>query len=277
MKKFLLCMVAALLLIFPLCAQAEVSVSLVPLSISELLTYLESEGYQSDCLYQPSLREADPSEDVLPELDMYPIVVWNGDQDYNLLIIKKQNGLWQITSENAQALSREGFTLYDFSIEEADQMINAYFSFVDGNGAESELGLRISELYPSQFTFFHSGIYRIIFSYDRPVSITIDAASLGSFSFDLKLAGLDCDISRFSLSSCPLSFDDVLALGTETLHNEGTALYIIPDDSMEPVFTIGESDALFLLDNQVSSKWAVAAYKRNVFFVHLSDLKTAGE
>ena len=277
LRKFLLCMIAALLLIFPLCAQAEVSSNLVPLSISELLTCLESEGYQSGCLYQPSLREADPSENVLPELDMYPIVVRNSDGNYNLLIVKKQNGLWQVTVENEQALSREGLTLYDFSIEEADQMIYAYFSFVDGNGTESELGLQLSELYPSQFTFSHSGIYQIVFNYDRPASITIHAALSSRFSFDLHLADFDCDISRFSLSACPLSFDDVLSLGTEVLHNEGTALYMIPDDSMEPVFTLGESDTLFLLDNQVASEWAVVAYKRNIFFVHLLDLKTVGE
>ena len=262
-------MATAQLLTFPLFARAEVfDTKLIPLYEQNLLLYLENEGYENYYFYQPSLREAESSGYTLSIPDICPILATKGDGIYTLLIVEKQGANWTITTTNDEALSRSGYVLCGFSIEELGESINAYFSFNDGDDLESELGLQISNVYPSQFTFFHSGAFQIVFNYDRGITATIDAPFLGRFSYEMQIDGLNCDVSSFSLSTCPLSIVDITSSGNSISHSDDIALFAIPDDSLEPVFYISETDDIFLLNYQAASDWAMVAYNHNIFFVH---------
>lgn len=268
-KQIIVSIVTLLLLILPSSVFAQnYGTKLIPLSNQKLRFYLENEGYENYAFYQPSSREADSFENPMPIPDLCPILATNGNGLYTLLIVAKQGINWSIIATNDEALSRNGYDLCGFSIEESYESVSAYFSFVDDDDTECELGLQISNVYPSQFTFFHSGAFQVVFNYDRGITVTVDAPFLGRFSYEMQIEGLNCDVSCFSLSTCPLSFADVTSLGRSISHNNDIALFTIPDNTMEPVLHISENDNIVLLNYQPTSDWAMVAYHHNIFFVH---------
>lgn len=284
MMKRITCLVSLFLLILslPLTALAATTVQpFLPLSNETLIDILRSSDYKDWTFYQPDSREIDyntSSGYSFDRLLTYPVLAVRED-DLCLIVLEKVNDQWKIAAANEQALTRDGFTLTGFSIDDSspEQEQYVFFDFEDNQKERWTLCLTLSDIYPSCFLFLQRPEGSITFNYDRGLTFPFYYPSIFQCSYEIipeKLISYDVD--EFSFAACPLSMDELFTPVLVSPKNEVINFYTRPDESTEPVFQLGKAETISILSQQ-GTDWVLAKYNGNIYFIHKDDMAMSNE
>ena len=285
MKK--LCALLLFLCLFATCAYAstETEERLTLLSNNKLKTLLRNNGYDGWLLYQPGSREEDintSSNPFLKEIDVYPVLAMREEQ-IHLIILQKRNKNWMIQTVNDKAIVRDGFRLYDFSMDEnisSDAVtLYVYFDFADADDRTYTLNLELSQRFPSFFRFLDlpgedSGSGRI--------SRMIVMNYLRDFDFELDLFGgafrerigvmpwqpYEFGVEEFVLADMPLSIGDLTKPAYVKASPDGVGLYRYPMETEKPIKILHEGDTVNIVRLEYGyENWMIVCVQDDVYFV----------
>ena len=285
--KRLCSMVLVLCLLLP-CIAASASVETeerrTALSNKTLKTLLNNNGYKGWKLYQPGPREVEcntSSKSFLQKLDLYPIIAEKNGETH-LILLQKRNKKWEIKLVNDKALSREGFRMYDFSMDEnissSDETCYYYFDFADENDDRYSLRLDLSNPYPSYFRFLslpgeeteNGYIYHeIVMNYDRNFTFELDFYG-GSYRESINVEPWqrhEFGVEDFSLADMPLSILDLTKPATVKASSDGAMLYRYPMEQGEPIRVLYNGDAVRIVSLEYgSNNWMIVCCGNEIYF-----------
>ena len=281
MKKQCVLLFVLCLLLSCAYASAETESRLTPLSSKSMTSLLNKNGYNGWKLFQPAPREEDistSSKSFLKSIDLYPIVAVKNTETHLIVLEKKKND-WQVMLVSNKALSRDGFRLCGFSMDEnVSDTLDFYFDFTDTEDRIYTLNLELSRMFPSYFSLLSlptedtdSGyVYRsIIMNYDR------------DFDFELDLFGgavrerigvepwqsYEFGVEAFSFADMPLSIRDLTKQAAVKAAPNGTGLYRYPMESAEPVLVLNEGDTADIVRLEYGyGNWMIVCVRDNVYF-----------
>lgn len=253
--------------------------NILPLSNKNLISVLQESGYDGWDFYQPSAREFDTntsSSHYLDVINAYPIIAINND-DVCLIVLRKTNKQWTVSVTNSRALTREGFILKGFSLDEyhseVDNIQDVFFDFEDKAGNLLTLNLQLSDIYPSYFAFMQSENMRLVFNYDRGITMQFDFPFIFRCSYEINpKQSIPFNVDEFSFAECPITIQELLVPSSISPHGEVASLFAFPDDSMEPVFQLTQDENIYIIYQQNMSDWVLVFYKDNLLFAHNADI-----
>ena len=120
MKRICALLFALCMLVSCAYASVETEERRTPLSNKTLVKILENNGYKGWTLYQPGPCETETntsSKTFLRRVSIYPIVA-EKDGETHLVILRKKGKDWKFQLASDKAVSRDGFRMYDFSMDE---------------------------------------------------------------------------------------------------------------------------------------------------------------
>lgn len=284
MKRFVK-IVFVFLLLFPWVANAiESSQNLLPLTNENLIAALQNSDYREWAYYQPAARETDAntsSEREMAQRSLYPIVACHRD-DVCLIILKKVNAQWIISSVNEKALVRDGLVLKGFSMDENASEVAysqfVYFNFEDEQGNSLTLNLELSDIYPCYFSAIQRENLSMTLNYERGITIRMDFPFLLRISYEISPEqAIPFGVDAFSLAECPLALEDLLVPAVCSPQEETVGLFGLPDDSKEPIFRLNRGERIEIIRQQHLTDWVLASYNGNLFFVKEGDLSLSHE
>ena len=255
------------------------SQTLSALSNKELINMLQNEGLKDYCLYQPTFREIEDNtskEEYLERINIYPII-FSHDDDLCLIIVKKIESQWKIYAVNKEALIRDGYTLTGFSINEdyfdGDEPHYVYFEFEDGNNNIITLGLQLSSIYPSYFSFVQSQNETVVFNYERGITIQYDFPFIFRVAFEVNpMQYYAFGVEDFSLAECPVTANDLFVRAAIIPKEEEAGLYAFPDYSMEPICYLRYGEMIYTIPQQNAADWTLVRYNGNLYFIDKSEV-----
>lgn len=268
------------MLLLPLSANAlEQLQSFVPLSNKSIIAVLQNSGYENWYFYQPSSRETDTdtsSSSYLDPLSTYPIIAFNGNNTC-LIVLKKIDNQWMVSSATSQAITRDRFILTGFSIDEhyseIERIQYVFFDFEDENGELLTLNLQLSDIYPSCFASIHRKNMDLILNYDRGITLQFDFPFLSRCSYEVyPKQYISFKVDEFSFAECPIAIQDFLVPASISSQREGAGLFTFPDDSMEPVLQLSKDENIDVFYQPRMTDWVLVYYKDNLLFAHGDDI-----
>lgn len=165
MKKMIMALLCALLLIACVPALADVNLSQnQTLTDQALLGPIQQTEYANWDLYQPTSSEIvgqDMTRDQhFHDRQFFPVVAVKESRAV-LILLHRSNGNWAIYGINSTALNRTGLTLYQFTIDSNnrpdDTGLPIYFGFSDSEHTYYDLSLTATDVYTTRFGSLHVG------------------------------------------------------------------------------------------------------------------------
>ena len=113
----------------------------------------------------------------------------------------------------------------------------------------------------------------MVLNYDRGIAIRFDFPFLFSVAYEITPEQyIPFDVDAFSFSDCPLTIEELFAPTLISPQEETAGLYVLPDDSMEPVFLLQQGEPIAVIRQQLQKDWPLASYNGNLYFVHAQDV-----
>ena len=275
---FALCMLVS-------CAYASVETEerRSPLSNKTLVRILEKNGYKGWTLYQPGSRETDTntsSKAFLRRIGIYPVVA-EKDGETHLVILRKKGGDWKFQLASDKAVSRDGFRMYDFSMDEnissESETLYVWFDYADAGDRRYSLELDLSEKYSSCFSLLElpgedtddGHIYRtIIMNYLRDFDFEVSyfggavRETVGVQAWRTHEFGIE----DFSLAEMPLSLADLTKQAVVKNAPDGAGLYRWPSETGKPIAVLREGETADIVRLEYSDKWMIVYREGEVYY-----------
>ena len=283
MKKLCVLLFAFCLLVSCAHASVETESRLTPLSNKTMIKMLNSSGYKGWTLYQPGPRETDvdtSSKSFLRQVGLYPVVAMK-DGETRLIILRKKGGDWKIDLASEHAISRDGFRMYDFSMDEnissESETVYIYFDYADAEDRRYSLRLDLSERYSSYFRFLElpgkdtddGHIYRtIIMNYLRDFDFELDYFG-GAFRETIGVQPwqtYEFGVEDFSLAGMPLSIRDLTKQAVVKNAPDGAGLYCYPSENGTPIAMLREGDTADIVRLEYIEGWMIVCLQDEVYF-----------
>lgn len=257
----------------------EQTINLVPLSNQELISVLKNSGFDGWAFYQPSARETTAntsSGQYLDPQNTYPVIAIR-DGNTSLIVLKKANMQWMVSVTNSRALTRKGFVLSGFSMDEnhsgIDNIQYVYFDFEDQAGDSLALSLQLSDIYPSYFSHMRYHGLGFGFNYDRGITLQTDYPFLCRYSYEINPKQANVfNVDGFSFNECPVTVQELFVPATISPKNEVANLFLFPDDAKEPIIQLARNEKIHVASQQPGSDWALVCYSNNLLFIHATDI-----
>lgn len=265
-------------------ASVETEDRLVSLSNKTIKSVLNKNGYKGWKLYQPSSRETGintSSGSFLKTIDLYAVVATK-DDEIHLIVLQKRNNKWEINTVSNKAITRNGFRLFCFSMDEnvssEDETLYFYFDFADAEDKVYTLRLDMSLRFPTYFRFLglpgedtdNGHIYHeIIMDYDRNFTFELDVFG-GGYREYISVEPwhqYHFGVNEFSLAEMPLSILDLTKPATVKAGSGQVGLYRYPMDSGKPVRFLNEGDSVKIVRLEYGSdNWMIVCVEDEVYF-----------
>lgn len=278
-----LCALFFILCLYLSCAyaSAETEDRLTSLSNKSMVSVLNKNGYKGWKLYQPGPREENintSSKSFLKNIDLYPIVAVK-DSETRLIVLEKKKNDWQVMLVSDKAISRDGFRLCGFSMDEnVSDTLYFYFDFADAEDRTYTLNLELSRKYPSCFSLLSlpaentdSGyVYRsIVMNYDRDFDFELDIFG-GAVRERIGVEpwqSYEFGIEDFSFADMPLSIRDLTKQAVVKAAPNGAGLYRYPMEAAEPVLVLNEGDTADIVKLVYDcDHWMIVCVQDHVYF-----------
>lgn len=200
----------------------------------------------------------------------YPIVARRDDR-ICLIIMRKVNSQWVVSTANEQALVRDELVLKAFSVDEhyseLEHTLYVYFDFEDETGNAVTLSLHLSDIYPSYFSLIHRSNVSMVLNYDRGITVRFDFPFLFSVAYEISPEQyIPFDVDAFSFSDCLLTIEELFAPSLISPQKETAGLYVLPDNSMEPVFHLQQGESITVIRQQLQTDWGLGKLQRQFVF-----------
>ena len=275
---FVLCMLVS-------CAYASVETEerRSPLSNKTLVKILDNNGYKGWTLYQPGSRETDTntsSKAFLRQIGIYPVVAVK-DGETHLIILRKKGGDWKFQLASDKAVSRDGFRMYDFSMDEnissESKTLYIWFDYADAGDRRYSLELDLSDTYSSCFRYLElpgedtddGHIYRtIIMNYLRDFDFEVSylggavQETVGVQPWQAHEFGIE----DFSLAEMPLSLADLTKQAVVKNAPDGAGLYRYPSETGKPITVLREGDTADIVRLEYSDNWMIVCMQDEVYY-----------
>lgn len=282
MMKRCVAVILALVLLSVLTLPAmadEQALKLLPLSNQELVSVLKNSGFDGWAFYQPSARESTAntsSGQYLDPQNTYPVIAVR-DGNTSLIVLKKVNMQWMVSVTNSRALTRKGFVLSGFSLDEnhsePDNIQYVYFDFEDQAGDSLSLSLQLSDIYPSYFSHIRYRSLGFGLNYDRGITLQTDYPFLCRYSYEINpKQAIVFNVDGFSFNECPVTVQELFVPATISPKNEVANLFLFPDDAKEPIIQLARNEKIHVASQQPGSDWALVCYSNNLLFIHATDI-----
>ena len=265
-------------------ASVETEERRTTLSNRTLQTMLSKNGYKGWTLYQPGPREVETntsSKSFLKKLDLYPIVA-EKNGEIHLIVLRKRNSKWEIKLVNDKALSREGFRMYDFSMDEnissGAETCYYYFDYADAEDNRYCLRLDLSNRFPSYFRFLslpgedtESGhvYHEIVMDYDRNFTFETDISG-GAYRECISVEPWqhhEFGVENYSFANMPLSIRDLTKPAAVKAGAGQTGLYRYPMDHGEPVRTLNEGEPVNIVPLEYNRDyWMIVCVGDDIYY-----------
>ena len=283
MKRILALVFALCMLVSCAYASVETEERRTPLSNKTLVKILEKNGYKGWTLYQPGSRETDTntsSKAFLRRIGIYPVVA-EKDGETHLVILRKKGGDWKFQLASDKAVSRDGFRMYDFSMDEnissESETLYIWFDYADAGDRRYSLELDLSDTYSSCFRYLElpgedtddGRIYRtIIMNYLRDFDFELSYYG-GSFRETIGVQPWkthEFGIGEFSLAEMPLSLADLTKQAVVKNAPDGAPLYRRPSETGEPIAVLHEGEPANIVRLEYSDKWMIVYMQDEVYY-----------
>ena len=245
---------------------------------------LDKNGYKGWKLYQPGSRETGTdtsSNSFLKTIDLYAVVAVKDDETH-LIVLQKRKNKWEINTVSNKAITREGFRLFSFSMDEnvssEDETLYFYFDFADAEDKVYTLRLDMSLRFPTYFRFLglpgedtdNGHIYHeIIMDYDRNFTFELDVFGGGYREYISVEPWHDYQfgVNEFSLAEMPLSIPDLTKPAVIKSGAGHVGLYRYPMDSGEPVRFLNDGDSAGIVRLEYGrDNWMIVCVGDEVYF-----------
>ena len=283
MKRICALLFALCMLVSCAYASVETEERRTPLSNKTLVKILENNGYKGWTLYQPGPCETETntsSKTFLRRVSIYPIVA-EKDGETHLVILRKKGKDWKFQLASDKAVSRDGFRMYDFSMDEnissESKTLYIWFDYADGQDRRYTLELDLSDTYNSYFRYLElpgedtddGRIYRtIIMNYLRDFDFELSYYG-GSFRETIGVQPWkthEFGIEEFSLAEMPLSLADLTKQAVVKNAPDGAPLYRRPSETGEPIAVLHEGDTANIVRLEYSDSWMIVCMQDDVYY-----------
>ena len=283
MKRICALLFALCMLVSCAYASVETEERRTPLSNKTLVKILENNGYKGWTLYQPGPCETETntsSKTFLRRVSIYPIVA-EKDGETHLVILRKKGKDWKFQLASDKAVSRDGFRMYDFSMDEnissESKTLYIWFDYADGQDRRYTLELDLSDTYNSYFRYLElpgedtadGRIYRtIIMNYLRDFDFEVSylggavQETVGVQPWQAHEFGIE----EFSLAEMPLSLADLTKQAVVKNAPDGAPLYRRPSETGEPIAVLHEGDTANIVRLEYSDKWMIVYMQDDVYY-----------
>ena len=237
--------------------------------------------------FQPSPRETDvdcSSDSFLEKMSVYPILAVK-DRQKKLILLKKEEGSWKISTENDSALMRNNYELASFSIDENINFENQHYDvFFEFNSQQyqkvslqlvlnpvfsyfrsidtiqfGELKIRKTTVYePYRGVTFHTDYYTDPATCFFSNSYSVQDSRNNSFSAE-----------EFHFMDVPIEIDELFS---KVVCSAEVQLYMAPFSESKVQMTVLPGNAIYIIEQDESKDWAVIQFNGNKFFCKTSEL-----